>query len=97
MAVYNVPRGQLAAHDKVLVANVADDVVFVDEVGRVTVWTDGTAAVFVCTDGNEATVNGGDCYELEAGAAGSQSFPVGQRKVSLISAGTPKYSVQRAE
>jgi hypothetical protein len=51
--------------------------------------------VFVCTDGSDATVGGGDCYELEAGAASSDVYPVGGRKVSVISSGTPKYSVTR--
>jgi hypothetical protein len=95
VAAVNVPRGQIAVHDRSLVANVADTLTFFDEAGSVEVWADGTAAVFVCTDDSPATVNGGDCYEIEAGAASSKIVPVGGRIVSLISAGTPKYSVTR--
>jgi hypothetical protein len=97
VAAYNVPRGQIAVHDKSLVASTADTVTFTDEAGSVEVWTDGTAAVFVSTDGSPATVNGGDCYEIEPGTVGGSSriLPVGGRSVSLISTGTPKYSVTR--
>lgn len=97
MATYNVPRGQIAVHDKVLVASVADTITFADEVGEARVWSDGTAALFVATDGNPATVNGGDCYEVEPGTVGGSTItvPVGNRSVSVISTGTPKYSVTR--
>jgi hypothetical protein len=95
VATYNVPRGQVAVHDKTLVANTADTITFADEAGSVEVWADGTAAVFVSTTGSPATVGGGDAYELEAGAASSKVLPVGGRTVSVISSGAAKYSVTR--
>lgn len=97
MAAYSVPRGQVSVHDKTLVANTADTITFADEVGEVRVWADGSAAVFVATDGQAATVNGGDCYEVEPGTVGGSimTVPAGNRAISVISAGTPKYSVTR--
>lgn len=100
MASFQVPAGAIAVHDKTLVANVADTVTFADDCSQIEVTSDGAAALYFTTDGTTATVGGSHCYELPAGAASSLTVealrPSGS-VVSLISTGTPKYSVTRAQ
>lgn len=94
-----VPRGQ-NWHGQ-LAASVADDLTFADEIHEVEILTDGTAAVWVTTDGSDAAVpatnSGSTAVRIPAtGAWTSTVLTLSGSLVSLISAGTPVYSVHRA-
>jgi hypothetical protein len=98
MASYSVTAGNKAVYDKTLVANTADTVTFADNVDRVEIITDGAAELFVrvSEDGAAATVGGANTDMLPAGGSSSLDLPspgIGGTVVSLISSGTPKYSV----
>jgi hypothetical protein len=99
MTDYTVGAGLIAAHDKTLVANTTDTVTFVDDCDRIEVLSDGTAALYFTVDGSTAIVSGAHCYKLPAGSASAAVVnplnPAGPA-VSLISSGTPSYSVTKA-
>lgn len=101
MANYTVAVGAVAVHDKQLAANVADKVTFTgQDLDVVEILSDGAAAIFVAFGAAAVpTVGGPNCYQIPA-AAGSSVFRVhtsGDTVVHLISAGTPTYSVCRAD
>lgn len=107
MAVYTLNRGETAAQDKVLGANVADAVNFPQETRFVEVITDGTADVFVTTDGSVPTIDGAHTLKIPATAlpfSGATARPTSSRRleldgtqVQLISTGAVKYSVQHVD
>lgn len=96
MATYTVAAGDLAAHNKVLVASTVDTVDFGGDIpADVEVQTDGTAAIYVTLDGTTPTVGGVNTYRIPA-AICVLRLPAGTHALKLISLGTPTYSVTRA-
>lgn len=99
MAAYTVTtaNGEVAAHDKTMVAATADSVTFDSREGAVQVISDGTADIYFTTDNSAPTVAGPKTYRLPAGERTRTVTPVFVPTViKLISSGTPHYSVQRA-
>lgn len=100
MATSEIVRGQIAVHNKTLVASTADTVTWADEVQFADVISDGTADVYVATDGNPATVHGANCHRIPAPTTAS---PVSRRvdvtggTLSLISSGAVAYSVESVD
>ena len=98
MADYAIAADAVAVHDKTLGAD-ADTVTFARPIERVEIITDGSAAVCVAVGGTVATVSGANTYVIPAqlgGVPGSKVITISGTVLSIISAGTPTYSVQRA-
>lgn len=95
MTTYNVSTGQRGAQAKVLVASTADTVAFTDHANKVEIVSDGTSAVYVTVDGTAATVAGSNTDVMPAGVPSVRTLNVYTQppSVSVISAGTPTYSV----
>lgn len=100
MASFTVADGDVGVHAKTLAASTADTVTFTGpNLAAVEVISDGVAALYVSVDAAAATVAGSHCYLLPAGAVTSRVITVrtgGTTDLSLISSGTPTYSVQDA-
>lgn len=113
MASYTVLPAEKGAHEKTLVASTVDTVTFsvggdTTVVGwanvpkRVEILTDGAADIYYTKDGSTPSVGGNGTYRIPA-AGGSTIFDTKDSNdqdpvvIKLISAGTPKYSVQRAD
>lgn len=99
MAAYPVAAGEHGAYAKTLAASVVDTVTFAYDADYIEVWGDGTSAIYFTTDGSTPTVAGANTWELPVGVASSRAVEVGTgggTVVKVISAGTPKYSVQEA-
>jgi hypothetical protein len=100
VASYSAAAGDVAVHDKTLVASTVDTVTFTDDLDRVEVISDGAAALYFTTDGSTPTVSGAKCWPLLSGVANTLNVQVdtaGGTVVKLISSGTPKYSVVRGD
>ncbi len=96
MATHTVASDSIASHDNALVAGTADTVTFAMQLRTVEVLSDGSAAIYIRTDGAPAAVSDAHCWKLPAGSVSAIRVPVswGQNAiVSLISSGTPVYSV----
>lgn len=102
---YTVAAGARATHDHTLTANQADTVAFASTPGQVDVHpglveilSDGAADLYVSTDGSPATVSGASTCKIPLGgpSATTLELPSGSASISLISSGTPKYSVTKA-
>lgn len=93
MAVYNVAAGDRAAHDKTLVANVADAVNFTADPDFIEVLSDGAAAIYLTIDGSAPAISGPKTIKLPALPCSRKIRHGGNQAVRLISAGTPTYSV----
>lgn len=96
MATYTVAAGEISAQDKVLAANVADTVTFVDPIASLEVLSDGSAAVYVSTQSAfPAAVGSAHCRKIPAGATNAITIrmPGNTQTLTLISTGTPTYSV----
>jgi len=101
MAAYTVPSGNIAANDKTLAAGVVDTVTFQDAIGGIEVLTDGSAAVYFSVNGTTPTIGGTNTYKIPAagGVVTRNVNPVPNEPaaiISLLSAGTPTYSVTRS-
>lgn len=112
MASYTVTVSEIGAHEKTLVASTVDTVTFtLGSTGspgwarvpkKVEVITDGADDIYVTVDGSTPTVTGAGCYRVPA-FPGATVIDVRDSNltdavvVKLISAGTPIYSVSRAE
>lgn len=98
MASYAVPAGQTACHDNQLTAGLVDTVTFANAALEIEVITDGTAKVYVTTDGSTPTISGANTILIPATMSGiiirnpTETTPT----ISLISSGTPMYSVMLA-
>jgi hypothetical protein len=90
-------NGEISTGPQTLVANTADTITFSGDVDVIRVISDGASDINLRLDGSAATVGGKFSYRLPAGAIGSLDIPVpGTNKVfSVISAGTPKYSIEK--
>ncbi len=112
MAGYTVAVGEIGAHAKTLAASTVDTVTFTLGSAtapgwarvpkKVEVLTDGAADIYVTIDGSTPTVAGANCYRMPAFPGATvidvrDSDPTDAVVVQLISAGTPVYSVSRAE
>lgn len=112
MANYTVPNGHIGAHAKTLVASTVDTVTFaLGSTGTpgwarmpksVEIISDGAADIYVTVDGTVPAVAGTPCYRVPAFPGATvldvrDSNPVDEVVVKLISAGTPTYSVSRAD
>lgn len=101
MAAYEVDtvEGELAVHEKQLVADTVDTVTFLGaDLGEVEVLTDGTADIYVVFGADQTPeVAGPKCRRIPVGSASAVFEPhtSGDTVVKLISAGTPVYSVAR--
>jgi hypothetical protein len=98
---YPVLATEHGAYQKTLTAATIDTVTFAIYVPQLEVVTDGTAAVYITLDGSAPTVGANGTWEIWA--ANSPVVKVfnittvaAPLVVSLISAGTPKYSVSVA-
>lgn len=112
MADYSVPNGHVGVHAKTLTASVVDSVTFALGTASTPGWarmpqaveilSDGAADIYVTVDGSTPTVAGTNCWRVPA-LAGASTFDVRDSVatdvvvVKLVSAGTPTYSVSRAE
>jgi hypothetical protein len=96
-----VAAGEVGVHAIALTASTVDTVTFADDRTEIEVVSDGAAALYVRTDGGTPTVAGKFSYVLPAGVVSSRKIPVSSARsasaggtvVTLISAGTPTYSV----
>jgi hypothetical protein len=98
MGNYEITTSQIAAHDKTLAAGVIDTVTFDAYTDRVQIVTDGTADIYYTLDGTDPSVGGANSYKIpSAPGVEERAHPSNQNTlvVKLISAGTPKYSVQK--
>ena len=90
--------GAKSVHSKTLVANTADTVTLTADFGEVRVVNlDGAASIYFTVDGAAATVAGDGTLVLPAALASRVERAKVDRAntvVSLISSGTPKYSVE---
>lgn len=95
MASFTVQSGQVAVHAKTLAPGVADSVTLADSFSGVTVFSDRAAVLYFSVDGSPATDAGAHCFLLQAGAARSVTIPGvwSNANVSLVSSGSPTYSV----
>lgn len=99
MAAFTVTGSQIGCYAKQLAASTVDTVTVSGVVDTVEVWSDGTSALYFTADGSTPTVGGAGTYEVPAGASavrdgvGAKPVAGGVSVVSLISAGTPHYSV----
>lgn len=98
MATYTLNAGDLAAHEKTLVASTVDTVQFASAVAEVEiVFIAGTDPIYVTLDGADPTVAGARTLVLPDVVGTARRFKVGRREapttVKLISIGTPTYSV----
>lgn len=96
MATYTVAAGELSAQDKVLAASTADTVTFTDQVTTIEVLSDGSAAIYVCPQpGFTAAVGSAHCRKIPAGGPSSLTLRLSgnTQSLTLISSGTPTYSV----
>lgn len=102
MAKHEVGDNKIGSYANELVANSIDEVVFADVLKAVGVRSNGVAAIYYTLDGSAPTIGGTHTIEIPAGAVAVSvevvpSFiPRKQTVVKLISAGTPEYSVARA-
>lgn len=99
MANYPLNPGDIAAHAKVLVANAPDTVTFADPFEAIEIISSGTADIYVTLDGTVPTVAGGHCIRIPAATNPTAPSRVVHANgtatvVSLVSSGTPTYSVQ---
>lgn len=112
MADYVVPSGHVGAHAKTLTANTVDMVTFQVGSANTPGWgqmpraieilSDGAADIYVTTDGSTPTVGGTNCWRIPALPGSTvlntrDANPSDAVVVKLISAGTPTYSVARAD
>lgn len=112
MANYTVPNGHIGAHAKTLVASTVDTVTFaLGSTGTpgwarmpksIEIISDGADDIYVTVDGSAPTVAGTACYRVPAFPGATvldvrDSNPTDEVAVKLISAGTPTYSVSRAD
>lgn len=98
MATYTVAAGAVAKHDIQMVAGQVDTVTFTDNIAAVSILPDGTADVFYTLDGSTPAVNGASSLRIPAGAFVEDALLPEKRsgdQVKIVSAGTPKVSVQR--
>lgn len=95
MASYSIAEGDVAVHDKTLVAATVDTVSFTGfDPPYVVVVTDGAAAIYVTTDGTAPTVSGSKTKRLPPFPGEREIRSYENQPIKLISAGTPTYSVQ---
>lgn len=99
MASYSVARGEVGAHGKTLTASTVDTVTFAENIHTVEIVSDGDDAIYVGVDGVVPTVGGAANYYLPASASTREvkSDNGAATVIKLISAGTPTYSVSRAD
>ncbi len=97
MAEYTIADGDIAVHDKTIVADTVDIVQFETDPPAVEILTDGAAPLYVTVDDSEPEVSGSTTYILPAVMC-SRTIRHSDRvgRVKLISDGTPKYSVMMA-
>jgi hypothetical protein len=98
MAAYTVAAGEIGAHEKTLVASTVDTVTFTGELSDVDirVLNEGSTGIYWTIDGRVPTVGAATANYLPPNsvaviAVGSSAGTV----VTLISSGTPKYSVSK--
>lgn len=101
MANYTVASGHNGVEPWTMVASQVDTVTFADDVKRVDVMSDGTAEVRLVVGGGTPAIGaaGASSSSFRIPAAGGTTvlnIPLGTTTdvVKLISAGTPKVSVQ---
>lgn len=95
---YDIQPSQVAAHGITLTANTVETVTFEYWPHVVEVVSDGAAEVYYTIDGSAPTVGGANCFRLPATPcvdSRSLEHTVGTVTIKLISAGTPKVSVQK--
>lgn len=102
MASYTVNAGERGAHAKTLVASTADTVTFSENVAIIEVTNlDGADRIYVRLDGTAAAVANAFTYVLPATICTRKiSVPMSKHSspaISLISAGTPTYSVTKVD
>lgn len=106
MASFDIAADEIGAYEKKLTANTVDSVTFHRDLEAVEVVSDGASAIYFTVDGSEPVVGGEKTHALPASSSVrvvDTPSPEGVRAVSrttvvkLISAGTPTYSVARAE
>jgi hypothetical protein len=95
MADFTIAAGDVAVHDKTLSAGTADNVAFTQLPNAIHVLWDGAAKGYVQLGAIGATVAGAGTYEMPAVPC-ERVFHVRTSVVSLVSPGTPMYSVMGA-
>lgn len=101
MATYNAAAGDVAVWNKTLVAATVDTVTFPEDRQAVRVYNDdGADVIWFTVDNTTPAANSAKSYRVPATAGAFVDVPLGQGEpgttVKLISAGTPKYSVEGA-
>jgi hypothetical protein len=102
VAKHEVPDNKIGSYAEKLTAATVDEVVFADTLKAVEVWKDESVKLYYTVDGSTPTVGGSNTHEMPARESVRtvlvpSSSPRVATVVKLISAGTPEYSVARAE
>jgi len=101
MADHTIAQSELAAHEITLTAGTIEAFVFEGDVTAVEVFShDGAAIVYATIDGSTPVVRGAKSLAIPAAQGGTIFAPPGYRGrfvVKLISEGTPKMTVSRAD
>ncbi len=88
MAVYNIAAGDIAVHNKTLVATVVDAINFPSDPSAFEIQTNGTAVIYLTTDGSTPTVGGANTHVVPARAHRVVSRHGGDRAVRASTAAT---------
>jgi hypothetical protein len=112
MATYDIASTEQGAYEKTLAASTVDTITFVLATNKgargwvgppkkFEVINEGTVGIYGTHDGTAPTVGGAGCWYIPPTSRGVVSVkdpdPDDEVVVKLISSGTPKYSVARAQ